>query len=97
MPEKLRGLLKEKFAFLTSLIEQKESAEKDAVKALFKTSDGFLIEAVLMKHDRNRRTVACLRKSAAPCSALLRHRQNGVARNLEAGRLLIKFYISLVC
>ena len=58
LPEKLRGLLKEKIRISDiALIEQKESAERDTVKALFKTSDGFFIEAVLMKHDRNRRTV----------------------------------------
>ncbi|MEK7067166.1 MAG: 23S rRNA (adenine(2503)-C(2))-methyltransferase RlmN [Patescibacteria group bacterium] len=90
LPEKLRGLLKEKIRISDiALIEQKESAERDTVKALFKTSDGFLIEAVLMKHDRNRMTV-CV-SSQVGCAmqcAFCATGKMGFARNLEAGDII---------
>src|SRR3989338_6736353 len=58
LSEKLRELLREKIHISDiSLVNQKESAEKDTIKALFKTSDDFFIVALLIKHDRNRRTV----------------------------------------
>src|SRR3989344_1140125 len=53
----LRGLLKDKIAISEiAPIAREESTKGDAIKTLFKTSDGFFVEAVLMKHDRNRHT-----------------------------------------
>src|SRR3989344_8321912 len=58
LPADLRGLLKDKIAiFEIAPIAREESAKGDAIKILFQASDGFFIEAVLMKHDRSRRTV----------------------------------------
>lgn len=58
LPADLRTLLKEK-APICSLepLSREESAKKDALKILFRARDGLLVEAVLMRHDRNRRTV----------------------------------------
>lgn len=90
LPEKLRELLKEKIYISDiTLVYQKESAEKDAIKALFRTSDGFLIEAVLMRHDRNRRTV-CVSSQvgcAMQCSFCATGAM-GFSRNLEASEIL---------
>src|SRR3989338_7505035 len=58
LPADLRDLLKDKIAISEIVsIAREESRKGDAIKILFKTSDGFFVEAVLMKHDRNRRTV----------------------------------------
>ena len=90
LPEKLRELLREKIHISDiSLVNQKESAEKDTIKALFKTSDDFFIEAVLMKHDRNRRTV-CV-SSQVGCAmrcGFCATGKMGFARNLEAGEIV---------
>src|SRR3989344_5541865 len=64
LPADLRGLLKDKIAISEiAPIAREESAKRDAIKTLFKTHDGFFIEAVLMKHDRSRHT------TTAPFSA----------------------------
>ena len=90
LPEKLRELLREKIRISDiSLVNQKESVEKDTIKALFKTGDGFFIEAVLMKHDRNRRTV-CV-SSQVGCAmrcGFCATGKMGFARNLEAGEIV---------
>lgn len=90
LPEKLRELLKEKIHISDiTLMRQKESAEKDAIKALFRTSDGFLIEAVLMRHDRNRRTV-CV-SSQAGCAmncSFCATGAMGFGRNLEVSEII---------
>lgn len=51
LPEDLRKLLEDNIS-LSSLqaVSVKESAKKDTIKVLFKTGDGYFIEAVLMKH-----------------------------------------------
>ena len=89
LPEKLRELLREKIRISDiSLVNQKESVEKDTIKALFKTGDGFFIEAVLMKHDRNRRTV-CVSSQvgcAMNCSFCATGKL-GFQRNLTAGEI----------
>ncbi len=58
LPEDLRALLSRTIV-IESISPRRvlESANKDAVKALFTLSDGLFIEAVLMRHDRERRTV----------------------------------------
>src|SRR3990172_5055986 len=58
LPADLRDLLKDKIAISEiAPITREESAKGDAIKILFQASDGFFIEAVLMKHDRSRHTM----------------------------------------
>jgi len=58
LPEELRKLLKNKVKISDLLfVEQKESAAEDTIKILFKTSDNYFVETVLMKHNQNRNTV----------------------------------------
>lgn len=51
LPEDLRALLENNISISgLQAVSVKESAKKDTVKVLFKTHDGYFIEAVLMKH-----------------------------------------------
>src|SRR3990172_6677388 len=64
LPADLRGLLKDEIMNSEiSPIVREEAAKGDAIKILFQTSDGFFVEAVLMKHDGSRHT------TTAPFSA----------------------------
>jgi len=90
LPADLRGLLKDKIAiFEIAPIAREESAKGDAIKILFQASDGFFIEAVLMKHDRSRRTV-CVSSQvgcAMNCSFCATGKL-GFQRNLTAGEIV---------
>ena len=90
LPADLRDLLKDKIAISEiAPITREESAKGDAIKILFQASDGFFIEAVLMKHDRNRRTV-CVSSQvgcAMNCSFCATGKL-GFQRNLTAGEIV---------
>ena len=90
LPADLRDLLKHKIAISEiSPIVREESAKGDAIKILFQASDGFFVEAVLMKHDRNRRTV-CVSSQvgcAMNCSFCATGKL-GFQRNLTAGEIV---------
>ena len=89
LPADLRDLLKNEIAiFEIAPIAREESAKGDAIKILFQASDGFFIEAVLMKHDRSRRTV-CVSSQvgcAMNCSFCATGKL-GFQRNLTAGEI----------
>ena len=90
LPADLRDLLKNEIAiFEIAPIAREESAKGDAIKILFQASDGFFIEAVLMKHDRSRRTV-CVSSQvgcAMNCSFCATGKL-GFQRNLTAGEIV---------
>ena len=90
LPADLRDLLKDKIAISEiAPIAREESAKGDAIKILFQASDGFFVEAVLMKHDRNRRTV-CVSSQvgcAMNCSFCATGKL-GFQRNLTAGEIV---------
>src|SRR3972149_8057971 len=90
LPADLRDLLKNEIAiFEIAPIAREESAKGDAIKILFQASDGFFIEAVIMKHDRRRRTV-CVSSQvgcAMNCSFCATGKL-GFQRNLTAGEIV---------
>jgi len=90
LPEELRELLGDKVKISDLLfVEQKESVVKDTIKALFKTGDNYFVETVLMKHDRNRRTVCvssqvgCRSKCSFCASG-----KHGLRRNLTTAEIV---------
>lgn len=97
LPEDMRELL-EKDIPISSLeaVSIKESAKKDTVKVLFKTHDGYFIEAVLMKHlsqkkdsDAFGRNTICV-SSQAGCPmacAFCATGKMGFKRNLSSGEI----------
>lgn len=90
LPEDLRALLSREIP-IESIAPRRllESAKKDAMKALFATADGLFIEAVLMRHDRDRRTV-CV-SSQAGClmnCSFCATGKSGFKRNLTAEEIV---------
>ena len=90
LPEDLRALLAREVP-IESLSARLlvESAKKDTLKALFATRDGLFIEAVLMRHDRDRRTVCVSSQAGCPmrCSFCATGKL-GFKRNLTAEEIV---------
>ncbi|HBA52537.1 TPA: 23S rRNA (adenine(2503)-C(2))-methyltransferase RlmN, partial [Candidatus Azambacteria bacterium] len=100
LPEDLRALLAREVP-IESLSARLlvESAKKDTLKALFATRDGLFIEAVLMRHDRDRRTVCVSSQAGCPmrCSFCATGKL-GFKRNLTAEEIVdqVLFFARLI-
>lgn len=90
LPEDLRALLTREVPIESISVQRLlESENKDTLKALFATSDGLFIEAVLMRHDRGRRTVCVSSQVGCPmkCSFCATGKL-GFKRNLTAEEIV---------
>ena len=89
LPRQLRGVLADTVPFSTLALEQEARARDGTVKALFRTSDGRPVEAVLMRY-RDRRPSLCL-SSQSGCPLTCTFCATGqmrFGRNLSASEIL---------
>jgi len=89
LPRRLRSQLAEEFRVLTTRIVRHERAEDDTEKLLLETSDAQRIECVLLRDDKQRRTICISTQVGCPmgcvfCASGL----DGMVRNLSAGEIV---------
>ncbi|MBU0625335.1 23S rRNA (adenine(2503)-C(2))-methyltransferase RlmN [Patescibacteria group bacterium] len=90
LPIALREQLK-KQVLMSSLTEiaRSQSARGDATKLILRTSDGLIIETVLMKHQTGRNTVCVSTQAGCPMQcAFCATGQQGFKRNLTSAEIL---------
>jgi 23S rRNA (adenine2503-C2)-methyltransferase len=89
LPASLRGRLEEAVPLSTLTLEREERARDGTVKALLRTTDGYPIEAVLMRFRDGRRSLCLSSQSGCPltCRFCATGRMR-FARNLTAAEIL---------
>ena len=89
LPKGLRAVLARDLPFSTLSLEQEATSRDGTVKALFRTSDGHAVEAVLMRFRDGRRSVCVSSQSGCPltCTFCATGRMR-FARNLTASEIL---------
>jgi 23S rRNA (adenine2503-C2)-methyltransferase len=89
VPAALRAELAERVPFSTLAVEKEATASDGTVKALFRTSDGRPLEAVLMRFKDGRRSVCVSSQSGCPltCTFCATGRMK-FGRNLTASEIL---------
>ncbi len=89
VPAGLRARLEEEVPYSTLALEQEAHAKDGTVKALFKTSDGRPVEAVLMRYRDGRRSICVSSQSGCPltCTFCATGTMK-FGRNLTAGEIV---------
>ena len=89
VPRRLRDVLADAVPFSTLTLEHEAHARDGTVKALFRTADGRLVEAVLMRYRDGRRSLCLSSQSGCPlmCSFCATG-QMRFGRNLSASEIL---------
>jgi 23S rRNA (adenine2503-C2)-methyltransferase len=89
VPAALRARLEEDVPFSTLTVEHEAHARDGTVKALFRTSDGHPVEAVLMRYRDGRRSVCVSSQSGCPLTCTFcATGQMRFRRNLTASEIL---------
>jgi 23S rRNA (adenine2503-C2)-methyltransferase len=89
VPGPLRDRLAAEVPFSTLALEREEHARDGTVKALFRTSDGHPVEAVLMRYRDGRRSVCLSSQSGCPLTCTFcATGQMAFGRNLTASEIL---------
>jgi len=89
VPKELRAVLAREVPFSTLAVEHEATSRDGTVKALFRTSDGHAVEAVLMRFRDGRRSVCVSSQSGCPltCTFCATGRMR-FARNLTASEIV---------
>ncbi|MBV8217675.1 MAG: 23S rRNA (adenine(2503)-C(2))-methyltransferase RlmN, partial [Solirubrobacterales bacterium] len=66
LPARLRAVLEERVSFSSLAVEHESRSRDGTVKALFRTSDGRPVEAVLMRYRDGRRSLCLSSQSGCP-------------------------------
>src|SRR5438105_12556443 len=89
VPAPLRARLAETVPFSTLTLEHEAHSKDGTLKALFRTHDGHLVEAVLMRYRDGRRSVCVSSQSGCPLTCTFcATGQMRFARNLTASEML---------
>jgi 23S rRNA (adenine2503-C2)-methyltransferase len=89
VPRRLRGVLADAVPFSTLTLEHEAHARDGTVKALFRTADGRLVEAVLMRYRDGRRSLCLSSQSGCPLTcSFCATGQMRFGRNLTASEIL---------
>ncbi len=89
LPLSLRGTLTDAVPFSTLDVEREAHAADGTVKALFRTADGRLVEAVLMRYRDGRRSLCLSSQSGCPLTcSFCATGQMRFGRNLTASEIL---------
>src|SRR5689334_13202006 len=89
VPAPLRERLAHEVPFSTLTLEREEHARDGTVKALFRTSDGHPVEAVLMRYRDGRRSLCLSSQSGCPLTCTFcATGQMAFGRNLTASEIL---------
>jgi 23S rRNA (adenine2503-C2)-methyltransferase len=89
LPLALRSLLTESVPFSSLSVEDEATAADGTVKALFRTTDGHPVEAVLMRYRDGRRSVCVSSQSGCPLTCTFcATGQMRFGRNLKASEIL---------
>ncbi len=89
VPGPLRERLAAEVPFSTLVLEQEEHARDGTVKALFRTSEGHPVEAVLMRYRDGRRSLCLSSQSGCPLTCTFcATGQMAFGRNLTAAEIL---------
>ena len=89
LPASLRSTLAEAVPFTTLTLEREVESRDGTVKALFRTSDGHPVEAVLMRYRDGRRSLCLSSQSGCPLTCTFcATGQMRFARNLSASEIV---------
>ena len=89
VPRRLRDVLADAVPFSTLTLEHEAHARDGTVKALFRTADGRLVEAVLMRYRDGRRSLCLSSQSGCPLTcSFCATGQMRFGRNLSASEIL---------
>jgi len=89
LPAALRDALAADVPFSTLTVEHEVHARDGTVKALFRTADGHLVEAVLMRYENGRRSICVSAQSGCPLTCTFcATGQMRFGRNLTASEIL---------
>jgi 23S rRNA (adenine2503-C2)-methyltransferase len=89
VPRRLRDVLADAVPFSTLTLEHEAHARDGTVKALFRTADGRLVEAVLMRYRDGRRSLCLSSQSGCPLTcSFCATGQMRFGRNLTASEIL---------
>lgn len=88
LPKALRERLSDEVPFSQLVLEQEERASDGTVKAVFRTADGFPLEAVLMVHGTRRAVCLSSQSGCALACTFCATGTMGLGRNLDRGEIL---------